>query len=581
MLKSAFDKLKTVSKIGLGGLLLTFMGCAGSGDMNLFGARDGGIRESDSLYGNYLAGRFAGSLRDARNAAAFYERVLDRDPTNASILERAFLLKVTDGRIDEASKLAAKIVDIDDGNRLGRLVLALDAFRRGEYAAARADLERSRDGPVTELVRTLITAWSYAAEGDAAAAMRVLDRAEDDPGLAGLYAANRAFINDHAGADEAAAGDYRQAMRITDGRSLSVVQAYGAFLRRTGRAGEARRVYEDYLDLSPDHAIMAAELEDLNEGIAPEPAVASARAGAAKAIYGPASYLAQERAPELPVIYLQLALHLHPDFAVARTLLADLFEFARRWDDAIRAYARIPSDSVLHRQAQVRVAVNLDRLDRTDEAVSNLRRMIRQDETDLDALTTLADILRSRDRFEEAVDVYDRAVAAADQIGDEHWSLFYARGVALERSDRWPEAERDFLKSLSLSPDQPLTLNYLGYSWVDQGVNIEEAMRLIEKAVDLRPDDGYIVDSLGWGYYKRGDYPRAVAELERAVELQPDDPVINEHLGDAYWQVGRYLEARFQWRHALSLDPLEETVPIIETKLQYGLEDSGRTDAAL
>lgn len=368
---------------------------------------------------------------------------------------------------------------------------------------------------------------------------------------------------------------------MTDGRSLSVVQAYGAFLRRAGRTSDARQVYEDYLELSPDHVIMAAALEDVNEGAAPEPPPASPEAGVAKALYGAASYLAQERAPDLPIVYLQLALHFSPDFAVARTLLADLFEFSRRWDDAIRAYAKVPSDSVLHRQAQIRIAVNLDRLDRTDEAVARLRRLIRQDEDDLDALIALADMLRVRDRFEEAVEVYDRAVAAAEPVGDEHWSLFYARGVALERSERWPEAERDFLKSLSLSPDQPLTLNYLGYSWLDQDMNISEAMRLIEKAVDLRPDDGYIVDSLGWGYYKRGDYQRAVAELERAVELQPDDPVINEHLGDAYWQVGRYLEARFQWRHALSLDPLEETVPIIENKLRYGPEDLDPTDAAL
>ncbi len=588
MLEIIADTTKKILAIVLSGFLLTFASCGGSGGMNSFLTPDNEVRKSNSLYGNYLAGRFAGSIRDTKNAAAFYERALERDPNNTVIMERAFLLMVADGQITDSVDLAQKIMKKDDGNRLARLVLGLEAFRQGKYDSVRSQLSQSQSNPIIELVRKLIISWSYAAVDNIPAAVQMMDEAKAgsrevkaDSRLASFYVANRAFINDFAENTDAAAADYLEAMRMTDGHSFRVVQAYGEFLRGAGRQADARQVYEDYLQLSPEHVIIKAELEQLETGEAADQLFDSPKAGVANAIYGPASYLAQDRARDLSIIYLQLALHIDPDFAIAHILLADLFKFNRRWEDAVQAYAQIPSSSVFYRNAQVQIAMNLDRLERSDEAVSILRQIVRRDEDDLEGLVALANMLRTHDRFEEAAEVYDRAVDIIGSISDEHWSLFYARGVALERSKRWTEAERDFLKSLSLSPNQPITLNYLGYSWVDQNINMDEAMRLIKKAVQLSPDDGYIVDSLGWAYYKRGDYERAVGKLERAVELQPDDPVINEHLGDAYWKVGRNIEARFQWRHALSLEPLEENVPAIEQKLQHGVGLPSQTDASL
>ena len=116
-------------------------------------------------------------------------------------------------------------------------------------------------------------------------------------------------------------------------------------------------------------------------------------------------------------------------------------------------------------------------------------------------------------------------------------------------------------------------LNYLGYSWIDQGINLDEGMRMIRRAVEQRPDDGYIVDSLGWAYYRIGNYDEAVKQLERAVELKPEDPTINDHLGDAYWKIGRTLEANFQWSHARDLKPEPEDLVKIEQKLATGLPE--------
>ena len=128
-------------------------------------------------------------------------------------------------------------------------------------------------------------------------------------------------------------------------------------------------------------------------------------------------------------------------------------------------------------------------------------------------------------------------------------------------------------KALELQPEQPHVLNYLGYSWIDQGINLDEGMKMIKRAVDQRPDDGYIVDSLGWAYYRIGNYEDAVKNLERAIDLKPEDPTINDHLGDAYWRVGRTLEAKFQWAHARDLKPEPEELPKIEAKIENGLPD--------
>ena len=184
----------------------------------------------------------------------------------------------------------------------------------------------------------------------------------------------------------------------------------------------------------------------------------------------------------------------------------------------------------------------------------------------------LGDLLRSKKRFAEAVDAYDEAIQRFEAAGmPERWSLYYSRGIALERSGQWQRAEADLLHALELKPDQPLVLNYLGYSWIDRGENLERGLKMIEKAVELRPEDGYIVDSLGWAHYRLGDYPSAVQYLEKAIELVPEDPTINDHLGDAYWQSGRPVEARYQWRRALQFGPQDDEIKPIQAKLDGGL----------
>jgi Flp pilus assembly protein TadD len=259
--------------------------------------------------------------------------------------------------------------------------------------------------------------------------------------------------------------------------------------------------------------------------------------------------------------------------------LADLYEALKKPEMAIKVYERVPESSPLHRNAAIQMAANLDSLERADEAKKHLRALIDENPKDLEAIMALGNVLRGHKEFGECADNYTKAVDQLKNPSKGNWTIFYFRGICYERSKQWPKAEADFKKALELFPEQPHVLNYLGYSWIDQGTKLDEGMELIKLAVSKRPDDGYIVDSLGWAYFRIGNYEEAVKHLEKAIELKPEDPTINDHLGDAYWRVGRVLEANFQWAHARDLKPDQDELPKILEKLKNGLPEENTSTA--
>ena len=255
--------------------------------------------------------------------------------------------------------------------------------------------------------------------------------------------------------------------------------------------------------------------------------------------------------------------------------LGNLFEEMKKDDLAIATYKSVPMTSPLYEDAQLQAALVLDGDSQTEQAIKQLQAIVAAKPHDVDALSALAGVQRAAKHYTEAAATYDKAIAAVGIPTRDNWTLFYFRGICFERAKEWPKAEEDFKKALELYPDQPLVLNYLGYSWVDQGVNLEQAFKMLRRAVELRPNDGYIVDSLGWAHFKLGQYAEATQTLERAVDLKPADPVLNDHLGDAYWRVDRKVEARFQWNHARDMNPEPEDLPAILKKIEVGLPDPG------
>jgi tetratricopeptide (TPR) repeat protein len=534
--------------------------------------------------GNYLAAREANVIRDATSAAAYYGAALKSDPKNPDLLELAFYAELAGGDVDESVKLAERLLQVDHNNRNAHLVLGVRALKQKQYQVARTQFTQSMRGPITDLTGTLLTAWTQAGMNDVHGAIDTIDRLTG-PDWYGIFKDLHAgLILDLAGNKKDAGKRFEAAYKL-DPTALRVAEAYGRWASRNLGKEDALKVYEAFNQSLPNHPLITQAMDRLKKGETLPLLVDNVQAGAAEVLYGLGAALGR-REEELSLAnrglaYLQLALHLEPQHALALLSIADLHEAMKNQQAAIKVYERIPEDSVLKRNADIQLALDLDALERTEDAKKELEKLIATKPDDLEAILALGNILRDRKQYAECADVYSKAIALIPKPDRANWTVFYFRGICYERAKDWPKSEADLKKALELFPDQPHVLNYLGYSWVDQGVNLDEGVRMIKRSVEQRPDDGYIVDSLGWAYERLGNYDEAVKQLERAVELKPMDPTINDHLGDVYWKVGRRLEARFQWAHARDLKPDPGDLEKIEQKLKVGLveETSSSADA--
>ncbi|HEX3708832.1 MAG TPA: tetratricopeptide repeat protein [Pseudolabrys sp.] len=533
-----------------------------------------GLTES----GAYLAARHAGQQRDAGAAAAYYRAALRRDPKNSELLDRTFLSLLVDGNVEESVKFADRVVQVDKDDRVARLVMGVHGIKHKAYPAARRDLAKSVRGPITDLTATLLSAWTLNATGGAKEAVATIDKLTGPDWYAIFKDLHAGMIYDLAGNKKEAGKRLAQAYKL-DPSALRVVEAYGSWVSRNESPKQALTIFEAFDKVLPRHPLVVDAMDKLKAGEKLPQLVTTPQAGAAEALYGLGASLGRRGGEDLGLVYLQLSLYLEPNHSLALLSLADLYESLKKPDLAINAYERVPASSPLHRNAAIQMAANLDTLGKPDEAQKHLEALIKQFPNDLEAIMALGNVERGHKKFSECATTYSKGVATIPHPEKANWVIFYFRGICYERSHEWPKAEADFKKALELFPEQPHVLNYLGYSWIDQGVNLDEGMDMIKRAVQQRPDDGYIVDSLGWAYFKLGNYPEAVKNLERAIELKPEDSTINDHLGDAYWRVGRVLEARFQWKHARDLKPDPEDLPKIEEKIKNGLPDETSSQA--
>jgi tetratricopeptide (TPR) repeat protein len=525
-----------------------------------------------SLSGNYLAARHASTQRDVNSAAAYYRAALRGDPKNPELLERAFLSMLADGDVDEAARLADKVIVIDRGHRIARLVAGVRAIKLKQYAAARQHFSQSVRGPIADLTATLLSAWTHYGTPEIKGAVDSVDKLAGPEWYAIFKDLHTGLMLDAPGSRKDAGKRLERANKV-DQAALRAVEAYARWASRNGPKGEALKILEAFDKVLPNHPLIFQEMEELRKGEQLPPLVASPQTGAAEVLYGLGASLGRQGGEDLALVYLQLAIYLVPQHGLALLSLADLQEHLKKPQAAIAIYERVPQDSPLRRNAEIQLAINLDTLERTDDARAHLEKLIAARPKDVEALTALGNILRGRKKFAECADAYGNAIDAIGKPEKANWIVFYFRGICYERMKEWGKSEADLKKALELYPDQAHVLNYLGYSWIDQGVNLDDGMRMIRRAVEQRPDDGYIVDSLGWAHYRLGEYEEAVRQLERAIELKPEDPTINDHLGDAYWRVGRLIEARFQWAHARDLKPEPDELPRIEQKLKSGLPE--------
>jgi tetratricopeptide (TPR) repeat protein len=531
---------------------------------------------SRSLVGGYLSGRFAKSQHDIAGAAAFYGSALAHDPDNEVLVEQAFLMELSAGDHERTALLAGMLIELQPQHRLARMFLGLEAYKKGDFDAAERHLTTASSGPIGELTAALLRAWLKVAEKNYSAALELLDKPKQADWAQFYLRYHRGLIADIAGRKSAARSAYKRVFR-QDSRTLRTTIAYARHAAHAGDRKLARSILREYdrRSSTDPHPLSAELMDEVESKKQVALLINDPTNGMAEVLYGLGEALTTDGGVSIGIIYLQMSLYLSPRQPLALAALAQAYETMRNYGQAIATYDRIAKGTPLQDAVDIRKALNLNLQDQPDEAKKLLETVADRAPNDLAPLDALGNIMRARKRYDDAIHYYTRALKIIGKPEKRHWTFYYSRGTCYERTKQWDKAEADLKKALKLSPDQPLALNYLGYSWIDQGRNLREGLKLIKKAVSLKPDDGYIVDSLGWAYYRLGRYSDAVGQLERAVELRPDDPVLNDHLGDALWRVGREREARFQWAQALSLNPEPAEVTKIKKKLADGLAEAG------
>ena len=534
-------------------------------------AQPGGRLQPISLAGRYLAARVGEQDHDYDTASDQMDLALALTPNDPEMIYAAFRLRVYAGRIDQAAQLAPVVLATRPGDGFANLVLAVEAIKKGDYRAAERQL--GRIGPENQLgaLREFVLAWLKAGEKDFAAARAHLARLKPAAGerSEAPTLVIEAQIDELAGDKAAAEAKYRRAASL-DRTGLRTTLAVADGLRRLGKDADARELLKTYGEKYSDAVVVDA----LIAPNAPMPKPPSPAAGIAEILFDIGGILASDQRnqrTDLALIFYQLAASLKPDQDFAWLMIAGLYEQFQQIPKAVAALNKIGPSSPLYWQARLRTAALDAQEDKLDQAITRLRALVAEKPARWDAALTLADLLRTKERYADAIGAYDTVISRLRNPEERHWQIYFGRGIALERTKQWPKAEADMKKALELSPEQPYVLNYLGYSWIDQGMKLDEGMKMLERATELRPDDGSITDSVGWAFYRLGQYDKSVDWLERATEQKGDDATIAEHLGDAYWHVGRRREARFQWERALNQKPDKDRVPVLKDKLANGL----------
>jgi tetratricopeptide (TPR) repeat protein len=520
--------------------------------------------------GAYLAARQASYGNDYTAAAEYFTRALALDPSNTDLMESAVAANVALGDFDRALPIARRLAETDTPSQISGIVQSVMLAKAEDWDGLMGLLDEGE--VVSGLVDGLSRGWVLMGKGQVEQALAAFDALIASDGLKpfGLYhkALALASVGDFEGADDIFSGRADGPLQV----SRSGVVAHAQILSQLERPDDALDLIDAALGGNPAPVFVDYIARLRNGEPLPYDVAVTPRDGMAEVYFSVAGALAGETAPGYALIYTRAAEVLGDPHVDASLLSASLLEEVGQFDLASAAYDRVPQDHGSFVTAELGRANALRADDKPDAAVEVLTQLAAAQPDLLMVQVALGDLLRRLERFEEAVPAYDRAIALVGDPGPEHWVVWFSRGVSLERTDRWDEAEADFRFALDLSPGQPQVLNYLGYSLVELRSNLDEALAMIEEAAAARPNDGYITDSLGWVLYRLGRYEEAVAPMERAVELTPADPIINDHLGDVLWAVGRRLEARFQWRRALSYEPDDEEAARIRRKLDVGLD---------
>ncbi len=529
-------------------------------------------------YGAYLAGRVAHLRKNFNTAADYYIQALKEDPQNQDLLSRIYIILASKGRIDEAAQYAKISLKKGDNNNITYIIIAVDDIKKAQYASAVKTINNLKGPVYQEFINPLINAWAYVGENKPDKALKELSVIGKEPSFRALYNFHAGMINDYFDRTEEARKHYEV---IVNEESLEMsfraLQVITNFYLRNNEKDKAIALANKY----NDDKLMLDMLNKLSAQVqAANPSetkkiITSPQIGVSEALFSIAATLRQgPSGVDLAHIFICLSIYSNPKYDLAKLLLADILENREMYAEANEVYNTIEGSSVAYFSAQVKKASNYASMEDYENAEILLKSLALEAPENYQVLLDLGDVLRMQDKSEEAIRYYEEAIEKMPEDASQRWVLYYALGVAYESNKQWSQAEQNLTKALELSQNNYLVLNYLGYSWLKQGKNIEQAFGMIVDAYNQLPTDGHITDSLGWAFYQLGMYDKSIEYLEKAAELEPANALINDHLGNAYWQGGRKNEARFQWQHALTLedDTGEVNRKEVEKKIANGIK---------
>lgn len=507
---------------------------------------------------SYLAGRYARANGDIMAATKYLQQVYESDPDNMDIAIQLEGMLLLQGKIDEAAVVAVDIKDSERKDPIADLLLTLQGIKT--HNMAQADKIIAASAGSNQLWVPLISGWVEVAEHRLAKPVTLESLSVDVKRTAPIVNYHLALINHAAGFNDAATNNFKNSVEDIQNPPSRIMGAMLHFYDEANSPEALKPLVESYRQNNPN---------DVAGNDAPT--INSPEDGVAEVLFTMGSIMLGAGATQDATIYLQMALYMKPDLPQAKLALADSYSDLQQYAMANALYEKIPSQNLFYLRAQLRMAINYDRMGHLKEALAQLAKMSKEAPMLIDVWVAKGDLLRIHGKFPEAVEAYTQALKRIPELKSPYWPILFARGSCLERIGKWQAAERDLRQALELKPDQPDVLNYLGYGWLARNENLEEARGMIEKAVTARPNDAQIVDSMGWVLYLQGNYDQSVEYLEKAVELLPGDATVNDHLGDAYWRLGRKTEARFQWERALTFSPDAKLADTIHKKLKEGL----------
>ena len=524
--------------------------------------------------GSYIAGKFAEKEGDFKNASYYYIDLISRGDSEREIITRSIIYAALAGNFEIATAISRKIDDLQLNYPVANLIIFAEAIKKREKSEILREFERHKKN-FPEIFKVVTEFWILIIDNKKDEAFRLINSISIN------NEAQLQIINYNQLLAYVYFNKYEQAKTLYENMEFSnflfdseSALALVKFFQKNKESEVSESIISKARSASNNAYYIQAFKNKLSNGgvsdairITPYKQIAE--------VFFRWSQSSQRGAENIinKSFYLSLANFADPTSSFLKFNLATILNDSGNYELSREILDNFSNDDVFFMDSIVENSFAIEQIDSNESALEYIQQFIVDGYANARLLKTYGSLQRSMSLFKEAIKSYTRAIEVArrETYTEAIWPILFLRGISFERSKNWALAESDFISALELSPDQPQVLNYMGYSLLERKEKLDQALKMIILAAKKSPDSYHIIDSLGWAYYKKGDFGKALLYLEKAMEIESTDPIVNDHLGDVLWMLGRKREAKFQWKKSLSFNPESVDQKNTEDKLKFGL----------